>query len=211
VPSTALQQRSGQFLGHSDAKLKLSRFNPLKELVLDATGFYNGLYGPMICPFSTSSVAEDFYIHPKVRMVDRVLSFDFGGGKYGLGYVEAEKDIDSGHWAFDAHFKNDPVFPGTLLVEGLNQIQLLFAKNAGYFGNGKYILGSDIGEPSGSMFREQVRPVASVIRFCVHVKKIEEATDKRVIIVSDCDTYWQGAQVMRTENLSLVIEEVDVT
>ncbi|BFM08081.1 beta-ketoacyl synthase N-terminal-like domain-containing protein [Halioxenophilus aromaticivorans] len=56
------------------------------------------------------------------KMLDRILQVDQTGGAWGLGQIIGERDIDPSHWAFKAHFKNDPVLPGTLIVEGAEQV-----------------------------------------------------------------------------------------
>jgi acyl transferase domain-containing protein/3-hydroxymyristoyl/3-hydroxydecanoyl-(acyl carrier protein) dehydratase len=58
----------------------------------------------------------------KAKMLDRILSIDPTGGAWGLGQMTGEVDIRKSHWAFMAHFKNDPVLPGTLIVEGAEQM-----------------------------------------------------------------------------------------
>jgi len=184
----------------------LTKMKPLKNLKLDLDAFYNGKYGAKIYPTRTSAEAEYLYVHPKIRMLDRVTTVDFEGGDYGLGLIVAEKDVSENHWSFDVHFKNDPVFPGSLLAEAGNHIQLVFALNAGYIGDGNYILRCKNGLLIKSVFRGQVRRVESVLRFEQHFKEITE-TDTGVIIVSDSNVFWQGSHISRTENLSLVIEQ----
>ncbi|MFT5757026.1 MAG: acyl transferase domain-containing protein/3-hydroxymyristoyl [Alteromonadaceae bacterium] len=58
----------------------------------------------------------------KAKMLDRILSVDPTGGAWGLGQMVGEVDVRKSHWAFMAHFKNDPVLPGTLIVEGAEQM-----------------------------------------------------------------------------------------
>ncbi|WP_340676617.1 beta-ketoacyl synthase N-terminal-like domain-containing protein [Paraglaciecola sp.] len=58
----------------------------------------------------------------KAKMLDRILSVDRVGGAWGLGQMLGEVDVRKSHWAFMAHFKNDPVLPGTLIVEGAEQM-----------------------------------------------------------------------------------------
>jgi|GEM_PF-2551094 len=184
----------------------LMNIEPKKEPLIDMEKFYNGEYGALFYPYRTSTTAERLNIHPKIRMVDRIISIDFKGGAYGLGCIIAEKDYDETHWAFDVHFKNDPVFPGSLLAEATNHIQLLFALNTGFAVAGeKYVLSCDPKRPIKSIFRGQVRPIKSTIRFVQTFKEIVKIP-KGVIIVSDCDIFWQGSNVARTEDLSLVIE-----
>jgi 3-hydroxymyristoyl/3-hydroxydecanoyl-(acyl carrier protein) dehydratase len=176
-----------------------------KEQITDIQAFYDGKYGPVLYPTRRSKKAETGYINSMIRMIDRVISMDFTGGLYGLGKIVAEKDIDEDHWAFKVHFKNDPVFPGSLIAEAGNQIQLLFAMNAGYIADGKYHVSCKRDLMIKSVFRGQITPAASTIRFEQNIKEITE-TDGVVVIVSDSDAYWQGKHVVRTENLSIEIE-----
>jgi 3-oxoacyl-(acyl-carrier-protein) synthase/3-hydroxymyristoyl/3-hydroxydecanoyl-(acyl carrier protein) dehydratase/1-acyl-sn-glycerol-3-phosphate acyltransferase len=59
---------------------------------------------------------------PMLCMLDRVTACDLAGGKKGLGYARAEKDVDPAEWFFKCHFFQDPVQPGSLGVEALIQL-----------------------------------------------------------------------------------------
>jgi 3-hydroxymyristoyl/3-hydroxydecanoyl-(acyl carrier protein) dehydratase len=141
-------------------------------------------------------------------MLDEIISVEYDGGNYGQGKLTASKNMNADFWAFDVHFKNDPVFPGSLLSEAANQIQVIFAISAGYIQEDKnYYLTCLKEMPIKASFRGQVRPVESLIRFEQHFKLIEES-DGKVVLISDCDVFWQDIHVVRTEDISLVIEEV---
>jgi 3-hydroxymyristoyl/3-hydroxydecanoyl-(acyl carrier protein) dehydratase len=58
----------------------------------------------------------------RLRMVDRVESFVPNGGPTGLGFIEASKVVRPGEWFFEAHFYQDPVWPGSLGLEALLQL-----------------------------------------------------------------------------------------
>ena len=59
---------------------------------------------------------------PLLVMLDRVTGYWPGGGRAGLGWLRAEKDIDPGEWFFKAHFFQDPVQPGSLGVQAMCQL-----------------------------------------------------------------------------------------
>ncbi len=63
---------------------------------------------------------------PMLLMLDRVTGYWPEGGKAGLGYVRAEKDVDPDEWFFKAHFFQDPVQPGSLGIEALCQLLQFF-------------------------------------------------------------------------------------
>lgn len=58
----------------------------------------------------------------RIRMLDRVTSFDPDGGPYGLGEIVGEKDLRPGDWYFPCHFLGDPVLAGSLMAEGCVQL-----------------------------------------------------------------------------------------
>jgi len=59
---------------------------------------------------------------PPMLMIDRISHISDIGGKYDKGKIEAEMDIDPSDWFFQCHFKNDPVMPGCLGLDGFWQL-----------------------------------------------------------------------------------------
>jgi len=185
----------------------LKRMRPREELLTDLKMFYDSEYDVNFYRTRDSMDIEKLYIDPKAQMIDRIVSIDFYGGNYGLGCIIGEKEITEDHWSFDVHFKNDPVFPGSLLVEGANHLKMVFALNAGYaVPGGKYILSFELERPIKATFRGQVRKMDSVVRFVQHFKEIREIP-KGVVLVSDCDVIWQDNIVARIVDLSVILEE----
>ena len=193
--------------GNSASQPAIPPFTPLDEPYSNDS-LYDGSQGPLFYPLPTSPVAEPVFVNPKIQMVDRIIGFDLTGGDYGLGLIVAEKDIDESHWAFKVHFLNDPVFPGTLLSEASSQIQFMYAMTAGYMkADRKYYLLNNRNVVLNSSFRGEVKPVKSVVTYVQQFKEVKQ-TDKKVVILSDLDVYWQGRHVSRTENCCLDIEEI---
>src|SRR5262249_52411222 len=70
------------------------------------------------------SLFEGITLHPALRLpggrmklVDRVLHLDPKGGRYGIGLIRGEADIDLEAWFLTCHFVDDRVMPGTLMYE----------------------------------------------------------------------------------------------
>jgi 3-hydroxymyristoyl/3-hydroxydecanoyl-(acyl carrier protein) dehydratase len=57
-----------------------------------------------------------------LRMVDRIDAFIPGGGKRALGLVVGKIAVDPSFWFFQAHFYQDPVWPGSLGLESFLQL-----------------------------------------------------------------------------------------
>ena len=58
----------------------------------------------------------------KILMLDRITSVDRTGGLWGLGQIEAEKELLPDEWYFTSHFRDDPVLAGSLMSEGCVQL-----------------------------------------------------------------------------------------
>ncbi len=66
-----------------------------------------------------------------LAMIDRVTGFWPKAGAAGLGRLRAEKDVDPEEWFFKAHFFQDPVMPGTLGIESMNQLLQFYMLHSG--------------------------------------------------------------------------------
>ena len=54
-------------------------------------------------------------------MLNRIPLIDPKGGVFGGGRIIGEWDVDPDFGALITHFKNDPILPGILMTEGINQ------------------------------------------------------------------------------------------
>ena len=63
----------------------------------------------------------------KFRMVARVDALIREGGPHGLGAIIGSVDVDPSAWFFQAHFFEDPVWPGSLGLEAHLQLLKVFA------------------------------------------------------------------------------------
>ncbi len=60
-------------------------------------------------------------------MVRRVDALVLDGGPHGLGFVRGSVDVDPAMWFFQAHFYQDPVWPGSLGLESFLQLLQVYA------------------------------------------------------------------------------------
>jgi acyl transferase domain-containing protein/3-hydroxymyristoyl/3-hydroxydecanoyl-(acyl carrier protein) dehydratase len=110
---------------------------------------------------------------PRLKMLDRVISIDRRGGRWGLGAIVGEKDITPDHWVFAAHFKNDPVFPGTMLVEGCNQVLFFYMFYLGLHTRFARVRVDFLeGITSTAKFRSEIKPEFARIRFRLQLQRI---------------------------------------
>ncbi len=103
---------------------------------------------------------------PPMLMIDRIINISETGGKYGKGFIKAELDIDPKNWFFKCHFKNDPVMPGCLGLDGFWQLVGFFLSWAGGKGRGRALGVQDM------KFKGQVRPYHDKISYKIDIKKL---------------------------------------
>jgi 3-oxoacyl-(acyl-carrier-protein) synthase/3-hydroxymyristoyl/3-hydroxydecanoyl-(acyl carrier protein) dehydratase len=65
---------------------------------------------------------------PPLRMIDAVDVLDLSGGSRGLGLLRGVKRVVADEWFFKAHFHQDPVWPGSLGLEALQQLCMTAAR-----------------------------------------------------------------------------------
>ena len=102
---------------------------------------------------------------PPMLMMDRILYISDEGGKYGKGEIKAELDISDSLWFFDCHFKNYPVMPGCLGLDGFWQLIGFFLTWAGGQGRGRALGVKDL------KFKGQVRPFHEKIVYQIDIRK----------------------------------------
>ena len=111
----------------------------------------------------------------KYRMIDRV-EFAPRGGSHGLGAAVGTIAVDPAAWFFEAHFYQDPVWPGSLGLESF--LQLLKFVAVQKYGPRDFQTVA-LGEPHAWEYRGQVLPSDREVRVHLEVTD-EDAARKRL-------------------------------
>ena len=144
--------------------------------------------------------------HGPMRMIDRVVSVTPDGGAWGLGTIEAEKDLAPDDWYFPCHFQGDQVLAGSLMSDGcsqLLQVYLLFL--------GLHTRTSDArfqpvaGVAHHVVCRGQVTPEARRLTYRLEVTALEDGP--RPSARANCDILVDGLVVVRFVDLALELAE----
>src|ERR1041385_1470049 len=102
---------------------------------------------------------------PPLLAFDEIIEISSDRGKFGRGYAIARKRLSSMSWVFDSHFPEDPVMPGTMLIEGLLQLAGFFGAYVGGRGKGRAARVDDV------KFLAEVTPQDGEILYCIDVRK----------------------------------------
>ena len=172
----------------------------------DLENYYNGKF---INCFGQKAERIRFAldVKPEARFVDRIIEISEKGGRYGLGYVIAEKEITPDFWAFKCHFKNDPVLPGTIMLDGLIQLFTFFQMYVGLFNSEKRLIPKmKTGLQIETKFRGEVKKARHTIKYQIDIKAVENR-ENGLLINSDGLVYCDGVQIIEEKNISSNIAE----
>ena len=125
----------------------------------------------------------------RLQVIDRV-SFWPGGGEAGLGRLVAEYDIHPETWFFKAHFFQDPVQPGSLGIEAMQQAARAAVRLAGLVpqGDGYEFETVAVGQPFSWRFRGQVVPTNTRTRSEIEI--LSTTSDERGVLIVFRGAFW---------------------
>ncbi len=143
----------------------------------------------------------------RMRLIHRVRRLDPAGGRYGIGTVEAEADIDPEDWFLVCHFVDDPVMPGTLMYECCAHALRVFFQRLGW-----------ISPETGAGFepieaveavlkcRGPVTPETRQVLYRVDVRELGYGPEP--FIIADAHMYADGEHIVMFQGMSLRLSGV---
>jgi len=134
---------------------------------------------------------------PNMLMLDRITHISDEGGKYGRGEVTAEFAVNPDSWFFACHFRDDPVMPGSLALDGLCQLLGFFLGWKGYKGKGRAF---GIGEVK---YRGEILPTSGIISYRLDIKKIVHSSI--TMAIADGEILLKGQVVHTAKSLRVGI------
>lgn len=117
-----------------------------------------------------------------IRMMDDITHLSDHGGPHGLGAVAGRKLVNPEEWFFQAHFYQDPVWPGSLGVEAFLQLLQVPAAGRWSLDESNRFQATVPGIPHEWIYRGQVVPTNREVVVEAAIKHID---DENRIITAD--------------------------
>ena len=130
-------------------------------------------------------------------MVDRINGIYQDGGKYDKCRIKAELDINESLWFFHCHFKNDPVMPGCLGLDGMGQLVGFFLTWVGGKGRGRALGVGDV------KFKGQIRPYHTRVTYNIDIKRLLDRDGQLMVWADGTLTTNEGRTIYFAKNLQV--------
>lgn len=138
----------------------------------------------------------------KLKLVDRVIELNPSGGRYGLGQIRAEMDIDPQAWFLTCHFVDDRVMPGTLMYECCMHTLRIYLLRMGWVGEeGQTWCEPVPGVDSGLKCRGQVTESTKTVTYQVSIKELGYRPEPYALV--DALMFADGKAIVEIPNMSV--------
>jgi 3-hydroxymyristoyl/3-hydroxydecanoyl-(acyl carrier protein) dehydratase/NAD(P)-dependent dehydrogenase (short-subunit alcohol dehydrogenase family) len=118
----------------------------------------------------------------KMLMLDRVVSIEPTGGKCGLGMLVGQKTVTPDDWYFAYHFKDDPVLPGSLLLEGGTQLLQIYMLCLGLHQHSQMARFQPLsGFIQRESYRSQVTPAYTLLTYHANIIQVVDGPHPHLI------------------------------
>jgi len=153
--------------------------------------------------FSGKTLSESLWLPGnRMRLIDRILTLDPKGGRYGLGMIQAQADIHPDDWFLTCHFMDDPVMPGTLMYECCAHTLRVFIQRMGWVTDKPGVCYEPVtGINSILKCRGPVTPATRHVVYQVDIREIGYAPEPYVI--ADAQMFADGRHIVMFRDLSL--------
>jgi 3-hydroxymyristoyl/3-hydroxydecanoyl-(acyl carrier protein) dehydratase len=159
-----------------------------------------GCFGPL---FSNKMLPDSLRLPGgRMKLIDRVLSIDPKGGRFGLGIIRAEADIHPDDWFLTCHFKDDMVMPGTLMYECCAHTLRVFLMRMGWISEKPEVCIEPVpGIESVLKCRGPVTPKTRKVLYEVEIKEI--GYDPEPYAIADALIYADGNRIVSFKDMSM--------
>ncbi|RLB72471.1 MAG: type I polyketide synthase, partial [Deltaproteobacteria bacterium] len=137
-----------------------------------------------------------------LKLVDRVIELDPQGGRYGIGQITAEMDVQPDDWFLTCHFIDDQVMPGTLMYECCLHTLRIFLLRMGWVGEEGVTWCEPVpGVGSGLKCRGQVVATTKTVTYRVSIKELGYRPEPFAIV--DALMFADGHPIVEIPDMSV--------
>ncbi len=138
----------------------------------------------------------------RMKLVDRVTHLDPKGGRFGIGIIRAEADIDPHAWFLTCHFVDDQVMPGTLMYECCLHTLRIYLLRLGWIADVEDVVCEPVpGVASVLKCRGQVTAATRTVTYEVILK--ERGYRPEPYALADALMYADGKLIVEITNMSV--------
>ena len=138
----------------------------------------------------------------RMKLLDRILHLDPEGGRFGLGLIQGEADIDPKAWFLTCHFVDDMVMPGTLMYECCAHTLRIFLQRIGWITENPNVFYEPVREVDATLkCRGPVTPATAKVVYEIEIKEIGYKPEPYVI--ADAFMYADGRRIVYFHDMSM--------
>jgi len=165
-------------------------------------GDLSGCFGPF---FDGIELAESLRLPGgRMKLINRILLIDPEGGRYGIGLIRAEADINPNDWFLTCHFMDDMVMPGTLMYECCAHTLRVFIQRMGWVTEKPGVCYEPVvGVESVLKCRGPVTPETRHVWYEVEIKELGYAPEPYVI--ADALMYADRQRIVLFRDMSMKV------
>jgi 3-hydroxymyristoyl/3-hydroxydecanoyl-(acyl carrier protein) dehydratase len=167
-----------------------------------------GAFGPDftgICPGKAQHLPGG-----PMHLIDRVLSFDPTGGRFGMGAIIAEADIHPDAWFLTCHFIDDPVMPGTLMYECCAHALRIFVQRMGWASPDDQVHFDVLpGNESDLKCRGPVTPETKKARYEIEIKQMGYTdADQTPFVIADAHMFADDLRIVLYRDMGMTLSGI---
>jgi 3-hydroxymyristoyl/3-hydroxydecanoyl-(acyl carrier protein) dehydratase len=153
--------------------------------------------------FKETSLAQGLRLPGgRMKLIDRVINLDPFGGRFGLGLVQAEANINPDDWFLTCHFVDDMVMPGTLMYECCAHTLRVFMQRLGWVTDRSGVYYEPvIGVKSSLKCRGPVTPETQKVTYEIEIKQIGYKPEP--FAIADAYMYADGHRIVYFRDMSM--------
>lgn len=146
----------------------------------------------------------------RMKLVDRVLSLDPAGGRYGLGQIRAQADIRPDSWFLTCHFVDDMVMPGTLMYECCMHTLRIFTMRMGWISDKETVCCEPVPDVKSILkCRGPVTVETKHVFYVIDVKEI--GYNPEPYVIADAHMYAHDEHIVMFKDMSMKMSGITQT